>query len=192
MLLFPLNSSNFNNHIADLASTFAGFELVFIGEDGVCVFAIVLESVDFGVGSFAGAECSVVGRIGILLIITGLPLTLRFVVFTGAFFPSLTDAGRGLMLLTTGFTAGLAESVVFLAEFELLTLVTFAAGLLTVFLSVFDGAIVRPITGTATIATAATAAHFIQLLFTATPLPKPIKNARTLTAMGVGPTGGAA
>jgi len=191
VLLFP-SISNLNNHIADLASTFVGFALVFIGEDGVCVFAIVFESVDFGVGSFAGAECRVVGRTGVLLIITGLPLVLRLVVLAGVFFPSRTDAGRGLMFLATGFTAGLAESVVFLAEFELLTLVTFAGGLVTVFLSVFDGAMVRPITGTATIATAATAAHFIQLLFTATPLPKPIKNARTLTAMGVGPTGGAA
>ncbi len=187
VLLFPLNSNNLTNHIADLASTFADLEVVFIGEDGVCVRAIVLESVDRGVGSFAGAECSVVGRIGVLLIITGLPLALKFVVFTGVFFPSLTDAGRGLMFLATGFAAGLAASVVFLAEFELLTLVTFAAGLLSGFLSVFDGAIVRPITGTATIATAATAAHFIQPLFMATPLPKPIKNARTLTAMGVGP-----
>jgi hypothetical protein len=175
-----------------LESPFVGFELVFMGEDGVCVFAIVLESVDLGVGSFAGAECSVVGRIGVLLIITGLDLVLRFVVLTGVFFPSRTDAGRGLVFFTTGFTAGLAESVLFFDEFELLTLVTFVAGLLTVFLSVFDGAIDKPITGTATIATAATAAHFIQPLFMATPLPKPIKNARTLTFMGVGPQVGAA
>jgi len=176
-----------------LLSPLAGFELVFMGEDGVWVLAIVLESVDLGVGSLAGAECSVVGRMGVLLIITGLLLLLlRFVVFTGVFFPNRTDAGRGLVFLTTGLTAGLAESVVFFDEFELLMLVTFAAGLLTVFFSVFDGAIDKPITGTATIATAATAAHFIQPLFMATPLPKPIKNARTLTFMGVGLQVGAA
>jgi hypothetical protein len=171
-----------------LLSPVAGLALLFIGEDGVCVLAIVLDSVDFGVGIFAGAECSVVGRMGVLLIITGLLLLLRFVVFTGVtFLPSRTDAGLGLVFLSTGLMAGLADSVLFFAELALLMLVTFVAGLLTGFLSVFDGAIERPITGTATIATAATAAHFIQPLFMATPLPKPIKNARTLTFMGVGP-----
>src|SRR5439155_9014610 len=58
----PFNS-NLNNHIPDLASTLLGLAVVFIGDDGVCVRAIVFESVDFGVGIFAGAECNVVGRI---------------------------------------------------------------------------------------------------------------------------------
>ena len=155
-----------------MESTLAGLDVVFIGEDGVCVRAIVLESVDRGVGNFAGAECSVVGRIGVLLIITGRDFALRFVVFTGVFLPSLTDAGRGLVFFMTGLTTGLAAIVVFLAVPVVLAFVTFAAGLLTGFLSVFDGVIVNPITGTATIATAATAAHFIQPLVIATPLAK--------------------
>jgi len=163
------------NYIVDLESTFAGLtvEVVFMVDDGVCVLAIVFERVDLGVGNFAGAECSVVGRIGVLLIITGLDLLLRFVVLAGVFLPSLTEAGRGLVLFATGLTAGLAASVVvFFALLLLLTCVTFAAGLLTGFLSVFDGAIERPITGTATAATTATAAHLIQLFFMATPLSK--------------------
>src|SRR4051812_31376469 len=98
VLLFPSNSKS-QNYIVDFESTFAGLavEVVFKVDDGVCVLAIVFDRVDLGVGIFTGAECSVVGRIGVLLIITGLDLLLRFVVFIGVtFLPSLTDAGRAL------------------------------------------------------------------------------------------------
>src|SRR3954453_13588187 len=87
-----------SNYIVDFESTFAGLavEVGFKVDDGVCVLAIVFDKVDLGVGIFTGAECSVVGRIGVFLIITGLDLLLRFVVFIGVtFLPSLTDAGRG-------------------------------------------------------------------------------------------------
>jgi hypothetical protein len=92
------------------------------------------------------------------------------VVFAGdTFFPSRTDAGRGLRFFATGLAASF---VVFFAS-TFLVCVTFATGLVKVFEFGFDGAIDKPITGTATKPIAATAAHFIQL-FIATPLPKPI------------------
>jgi len=74
----------------------------------VWVLAIAFDSVDLGAGSFSGPLWSVVGLIGALLAITGLPFVLDFevawvTVFTGSrFFPNRTDAGRGLMFFTTG------------------------------------------------------------------------------------------
>jgi hypothetical protein len=144
------------------------FTELFICDDGVCVLSIAFDSVDFGIGSFAGPPCNVVGRTGVFVTITGLLFMLVFRFFTGAFFPSLTDAGLGLIF----FTTGLATIVVFFVEL-VLTCVTFAAGLAGVFEVVFAGIIDNPITGTVTNPTAATAAHFIQFLM-ATPLPKPI------------------
>jgi hypothetical protein len=176
--------------ISDLLNTFTGLRLagLFIGEDGVRVFSIAFDSVDLGVGNFAGPPCSVIGRTGVLVTITGLLLTLAFAVFwvawasvlacpcpfaifrRAAFFPNRTEAGRGLMFFTTGL------ATVFFVVFIFFTCATFAAGF-TVFFSIFDGAIDNPITGTATKPTAATTAHFIQLFMT-TPLPKPISKIR--------------
>jgi len=167
-----------------LASTFTGllFTELFMVDDGECVFSIAFDSVDFGVGSFAGPPCNVVGRTGVLVIITGFfapVFTLLSVAWAGVltcpcvfagrgFFPNLTDAGRGLVF----FTPGLAAIVVFFAVL-VLTCVIFAAGFAAGFEVVFAGIIVNPITGTATNPIVATAAHFIQLVMT-TPLPKPI------------------
>ena len=106
---FPLDSLFKTQFISIFDPSVLG--LLLLGELGVCVFSIALPKVDFGVGILAGPVCSVVGFTGVRVTITGFALLVVFkvvcdgllvvlVVLVGrGFFPSLTEAGRGLVFL---------------------------------------------------------------------------------------------